>query len=286
MSEVFFTHVLAGVYKWPTPVSVALDLLRFVAHASLCVICWYTLTLHDTSPTPLNYYMCSNSTFQVALILAWFCYRKFNVMIPLFCLEILSSATTISWILISGSAETLPLAFSVYGYWTLFWWTYSLAIHNIMVGSILSILIIHRIEVRDSSSSEGSAAEEGDMEKYTMISKFVRAAAASATGTETCPICLVEYETGEELRTLPCKHYFHSECIDKWLEKRSRCPMCRQRPADVAAAEAPASEALRQTTEKENEVHVENSHASSRASRTRQRQRRRKRRRRHRRESS
>ncbi len=43
----------------------------------------------------------------------------------------------------------------------------------------------------------------------------------------TCRVCLCEYEEGEELRTLPCFHSFHSACIDRWLGTDKRCPMCK-----------------------------------------------------------
>ena len=43
-----------------------------------------------------------------------------------------------------------------------------------------------------------------------------------------CYVCLGEYERGETLRTLPCGHAFHAECVDKWLlETRGACPTCR-----------------------------------------------------------
>ncbi|CAF1368122.1 unnamed protein product [Rotaria magnacalcarata] len=42
-----------------------------------------------------------------------------------------------------------------------------------------------------------------------------------------CDICLNEYKPDDILRTIPCLHRFHSKCIDKWLKKNSKCPMCR-----------------------------------------------------------
>jgi hypothetical protein len=37
-----------------------------------------------------------------------------------------------------------------------------------------------------------------------------------------CHICLTEYEDGEQIRTLPCKHEFHLQCVDKWLKEVHR----------------------------------------------------------------
>ena len=43
-----------------------------------------------------------------------------------------------------------------------------------------------------------------------------------------CLVCLVEYEEEQEIRTMPCLHFYHRECIDKWLLKRaSSCPICK-----------------------------------------------------------
>lgn len=46
----------------------------------------------------------------------------------------------------------------------------------------------------------------------------------------TCAICLERYQLGEELKTLPCLHVYHSACIDRWLQSEIpgavACPVC------------------------------------------------------------
>jgi Ring finger domain len=43
-----------------------------------------------------------------------------------------------------------------------------------------------------------------------------------------CLICLEDYNAEEDLRLLTCRHVFHRECVDRWLETgRNNCPACR-----------------------------------------------------------
>ncbi|EOB14167.1 RING finger protein 148 [Nosema bombycis CQ1] len=45
---------------------------------------------------------------------------------------------------------------------------------------------------------------------------------------ESCLICFDTFKEEDHIRILLCKHYFHKECVDKWLcEQSSRCPYCR-----------------------------------------------------------
>ena len=45
---------------------------------------------------------------------------------------------------------------------------------------------------------------------------------------ESCAICLDDFEAGEEVRLLRCKHTFHCKCVDTWLTSRRRfCPICK-----------------------------------------------------------
>ena len=43
----------------------------------------------------------------------------------------------------------------------------------------------------------------------------------------TCSVCLEQVTENGIYRQLPCTHYFHPHCIDKWLLECSvRCPLC------------------------------------------------------------
>ncbi|MCL7030366.1 hypothetical protein MKW94_009159, partial [Papaver nudicaule] len=42
-----------------------------------------------------------------------------------------------------------------------------------------------------------------------------------------CSICLANYTDNEELRELPCAHFFHVDCVDKWLKENVSCPLCK-----------------------------------------------------------
>lgn len=45
---------------------------------------------------------------------------------------------------------------------------------------------------------------------------------------DTCSICLDKVGVGDDTSRLECGHSYHSSCIYKWLERDSRCPMCRK----------------------------------------------------------
>jgi len=42
-----------------------------------------------------------------------------------------------------------------------------------------------------------------------------------------CAVCKDCIAAGTSVLRLPCKHYFHAECIRPWLAIKNTCPVCR-----------------------------------------------------------
>jgi len=43
-----------------------------------------------------------------------------------------------------------------------------------------------------------------------------------------CCICLEDYQEISLIKELRCKHFFHSDCIETWLDCHNKCPACRE----------------------------------------------------------
>lgn len=60
------------------------------------------------------------------------------------------------------------------------------------------------------------AREEGEPGSATTVDSNI----------DCCSICLAGFKWKERVRKLACKHYFHSQCGDKWLVAHGTCPLC------------------------------------------------------------
>lgn len=47
-------------------------------------------------------------------------------------------------------------------------------------------------------------------------------------GRAECIICIDNMNKGDLVVVLPCKHWFHEECVVLWLKEHNTCPICRQ----------------------------------------------------------
>ncbi|XP_043935921.1 E3 ubiquitin-protein ligase RNF115 [Protopterus annectens] len=74
---------------------------------------------------------------------------------------------------------------------------------------------------------ENTGPPPADKEKITSLPTVCVSREQVDTGLE-CPVCKEDYREGEQVRQLPCNHFFHSECIVPWLELHDTCPVCRK----------------------------------------------------------
>lgn len=46
---------------------------------------------------------------------------------------------------------------------------------------------------------------------------------------DVCSICMAEYEDNDVLLLFSCTggHYFHRDCINKWMDRSASCPLCK-----------------------------------------------------------
>eukprot|EP01018_Ginkgo_biloba_P025213 Gb_30879 [translate_table: standard] len=62
----------------------------------------------------------------------------------------------------------------------------------------------------------------------TQFKSFCDGSVMGNGNTVECSVCLSKFEDGDETRELPCCHFFHMTCLDKWLEhQQTTCPLCR-----------------------------------------------------------
>lgn len=73
--------------------------------------------------------------------------------------------------------------------------------------------------LHESAIREKNRARPADIEALP-----VRKATAADT-SEKCCVCMEDVQMGESLKTLPCSHMYHAECIDKWLAVKNCCPV-------------------------------------------------------------
>ena len=68
---------------------------------------------------------------------------------------------------------------------------------------------------------------------------------------DRCPILHIEFEEGDEVTQLPCKHCFDSDAIEKWLkDEKAECPVCR---LELKSKEVKIGRKLHELEEEEDE---------------------------------
>lgn len=109
----------------------------------------------------------------------------------------------------------------------------------------INALPVHKYQGRGPGSEDSSSKADSPSSSTPEV-KQDASNAKSLEDDMTCTVCLEHVKRGDLLRTLPCLHQFHVNCIDPWLSQQGTCPVCKIRvgsqmqqglnnaPADVA----------------------------------------------------
>ncbi|KAK7312460.1 hypothetical protein VNO77_36335 [Canavalia gladiata] len=99
-----------------------------------------------------------------------------------------------------------------------------------MTDEEINALPIHtyKVPVPTKDGSVGLASSSGASE-IKLESGGTEACTKGPEDELTCTICLDQVKRGELVRSLPCLHQFHANCIDPWLRQQGTCPVCKFR---------------------------------------------------------
>lgn len=89
----------------------------------------------------------------------------------------------------------------------------------------LDRIITQMMEQQNGNSAPGpaSAAAIAALPKQKVDKSML-----GQDGKAECSVCMDVVEIGDEVTVLPCKHWFHGDCVGAWLKEHDTCPHCRQ----------------------------------------------------------
>lgn len=88
----------------------------------------------------------------------------------------------------------------------------------------LDRIISNLMDASPQSNTAPPASEEAirNLERKPADNEML----AGETKTK-CSICIDEIQEGDMGLFLPCKHWFHENCVVLWLKEHNTCPTCR-----------------------------------------------------------
>ncbi|TVU47591.1 hypothetical protein EJB05_07197 [Eragrostis curvula] len=81
-------------------------------------------------------------------------------------------------------------------------------------------------------SSQPSASSTGSGNEKKQDGSKADGTSKTLEDELTCSVCLEQVDVGDLLRSLPCLHQFHVNCIDPWLRQQGTCPVCKHQVSE------------------------------------------------------
>ncbi|KAK4145906.1 uncharacterized protein C8A04DRAFT_10264 [Dichotomopilus funicola] len=101
------------------------------------------------------------------------------------------------------------------------------AVHGdaVFTQEALDRIITQLMEASPQTNAAPPASETaiGNLEKKKVDDEML-----GPEGKVECTICIDEMKKGDEVAVLPCKHWYHGECVVLWLKEHNTCPICRK----------------------------------------------------------
>ncbi|KAI9188244.1 hypothetical protein H9P43_002635 [Blastocladiella emersonii ATCC 22665] len=152
---------------------------------------------------------------------------------------------TLGWVILYSVAMALPLA------------------RLVIVFVFLPAVIIISLRMGSRTRRARPQANAVDTVKFTadLLNKLIARKFVSGTANDTrsgpnehvelaiapedatCAICIDEYQPGDDLVLLPCKHVYHNACLREWLAVSKLCPMCKADIVTGITGDGPSVEA-------------------------------------------
>lgn len=164
----------------------------------------------------------SSKIFYRVTMLVWLCLEVFVFLFTLtFLIAPLEYPASLCSTIISNKSAVFTSLF-ISAVVTVLGWLFSLVCFAIVVE-------------RPSTASDASQTKRSRPLSKKTLRRNSRTFSYKETKIKigdslTCSICLGKYEEGDKLRMFRCKHSFHAECVDEYVQQYTgNCPMCRQR---------------------------------------------------------
>nr|GLL20868.1 E3 ubiquitin-protein ligase SDIR1-like [Ipomoea trifida] len=98
-----------------------------------------------------------------------------------------------------------------------------------MTDEEINALPVHKYKIFGPQSAGLSGQQVSSSSSAEKKQEPVNSAGSSKPSDDelTCSVCLEQVNEGELVRSLPCLHQFHANCIDPWLRQQGTCPVCK-----------------------------------------------------------
>ena len=173
--------------------------------------------------------------FAYLRVFYWGCW----IMIPANFFHFISFDQFVDQVLAAGLDENLKqellfnhtlfnvvtIMISIGMFFSLFWIRQvSVLIHSLRNFMDHDFLDIDRRHSRERSGGALSSDEISAISSFKIQAEDI--SSENANEKDVCVICQDDFQTGELAKRLNCRHMFHAQCIDAWLERSSSCPIC------------------------------------------------------------